>query len=421
MLGSIFVINDMFFSIRLQEMEFKLIDYRNSSKNIDHMALVASYNLQKMRYENLISNDKADLQEVLIRSMMQKKDEAKIIKSDRYGIFLKPALFYMNIMRSLLGKDKIKTVTKNQRGNFELDYAYYLERNLIFKKSIDNYNYAMKKSEFMENVRVGIQLHQGYCHALSGNYKEAKRKYNKIIKNYGNKEIGITATLLLWYLEKFEKEQKRIIANNDSDYIKSTKLLNLMAYDKALALLEKIEYSSSKKSLLQIRYYKALCFEKLGKKNRAVEIYINLITSQPQSEFSKSANRRLYMISHFSQKDPKLKYISKKINLRYNDTVLNEIMKVKKITNPELRNQKDIEVINPKLLKKAETFIASFENKKQDRNGNIMTGNVIINMKNGDVLVGLVIKSVNNKITLKTSIGIISINKSDVLTFKKKR
>ncbi len=404
-----FTLNDINMTIRFKEMKIYLQKSDREESSIDHIRLVMKYNLYKQMYDERITQDKADVSEFKIDSLLKEKSIYDKIKIPKYEYMSVPALYLINFNRFLLGKESIRDYIDQDSVSY-IEIAYYYERNNYYTKALENYEKALATGNLDRSIRASIMLHQGFCYALLGDYEKAKNHYNRIINTYSSESVAITATILLRYLEGFHSEHKKILNMEKDSISKSEKLYKLLAYKESLAVLNKEESSAKPSQLARIRYYKARCYNELGRTKKSVNTYLRVITSSPASEYARLSNRRIYIIGSRLSNDNNIKKTAVKLNSVLKDEILDSMIiretNIKSDITPEIDINK---------IKIAEDLAGKIKNLLSVKRIIDYTGQKIrIKTVGGNIFIGSVIKSDYSNISMMTIIGRIKVKRNKI-------
>ena len=400
--------NNTNITLRHAELKNLLHEMDRSEGTVEHIGLIATFSLHKQLYERRISQDRVDSVEQMIHSLLLQRENNTKHKSPGSGLHTQIFIKLINFNRWILGKSPLRLSSGNRQDMTDIDIAYYYERNFLFSKAIDAYRKAIKRNRYSSAILSSILLHQGYCYALSGQNKKAKNNFHIIIKSYNLESGAITATILLRYIDGFTAERKRVQESRAAPLVKSENLVNLLAYEKALNILEKIEYSADPADISRIKYYKARCFAGLGENEAAVETYLGIITSSPSSRYARLSNRKIYMIGARAGGDNQVQRIAKKINTRLKDPVLTDMiarhteLPAPSQAVPDVRPVK----IKKRLLKRIEEF--SRTDDTLFRPGRFL----VIRTSDGNIFKGKYIEMTDTCICLQTSIGRIDVKRN---------
>jgi tetratricopeptide (TPR) repeat protein len=406
----LFFINDIVISIRLNELQANLLKENQSESSMDHIGLVATYQINKNIYEKNLSQENADALEAKIISLV--KSEGKdypAVNPTKYKIISQPALLIINLNRGIIGKAPLAYHQSSDQYMADLDLAYYYERNFLFSRAITQYDNTLNRN-IDSSLRASILLHQGYCYALSGLNDKAMNNYTTIINKYGNENSAITAAILSRYLEGFKLARERVLSSKADPLLRSQDLVSLLAYEQALKILEDEELRADPGDIPRIRYFKARCFTGIGKPEKAVENYLQVIASSPYSQYAKYSNRKLFLIGSRAGGENNIIKISEQLNNKLNDPIMSEMIQNMK-DNPEPAvDVSKLEKINisKNLLEKVDKFT---EDKEKPA---AISKFYVIQTSDGNTFKGTLIEQNEKEIALQTSIGRINVKRDKI-------
>jgi tetratricopeptide (TPR) repeat protein len=406
--GYLIFVNKIVISIRLNELKNYLQETDKNEGGIDHIALIATYEIHKKIYEERMSQDDADTAENKLSSLSLPIQADKTESLELDNIISLPALYMINFNRRILGKPPVTLKRSDDRQYKVLDEAYYHERNFMFKHAIALYDKALENHTFSSRYRSSILLRQGYCYALAGYNDMAMKNYNTIIRDYSQESSAITASILIRYLEGFTLARERVLLGESNPVLKSRKLVNLLAYEHALKIIEEIEIKTAPSELPSIRYFKARCYSGLGDPEKAVENYLMVITSAPDSPYAKYSNRKLYMIGKSAGGDNKIIALSKNINKKLNDPVFEEIISTGKDSSADWNA-----IIDPITVNVPDSLKDKVENLTSNK-ALIKDTFLVIITSDGNTFKGKLIEKNIDYISLETSIGRIDVKRDKI-------
>lgn len=414
----LFFINDIVISIRLNELNANLLEQDKRESSLDHIGLVATYQIHKDIYEKKLTQENADAIEGKIVSLL-KNEERHIpaIHRTKYRIISRPALWIINFNRRVIGKTPLTYHRLPDRNLADLDVAYYYERNFLFNRAIELYEKALKNNAIDSSLKVSILLHQGYCYALAGMNDKAMNNYSTIINKYSQESSAITATILLRYLEGFKLARERVLSSKADPLLRSQELVNLLSYKQALDILEDAKNKAAPADIPRIKYFIARCYTGLGKPEKAAENYLQVIAGSPSSPYARYSNRKLYLVGSRAGGENPITEISKQLNKKLKDPVLSEMIQ-NQADNSELTdNVEKIKMnnISKDLLDKVSKFTE--DNEKSASAGNYL----VILTSDGNTFKGNLIEQNEKEIALQTSIGRINVKRNKItrITVKK--
>ncbi len=406
----LFLINEIVISIRLNELRSSLQDIDRREGGIDNIGLVSTYEIHKKLFENRISQDEADAIEQRIHSLMILKKSKPPPLDVVYSIISFTALAVINFNRMILGKMPLPYYPGDVSGHVTIDLAYYYERNFHFERAIELYDKSIAGTNLNSSLRAGVLLHKGYCYALSGYNAEARGNYLSVINKYSNESSAITATILLGYLEGFRLARERVLNSKEDPLRTSQNLVNLLAYKQALSILKTAESGARQEDLPGLQYLKARCFAGMGDTGKAVENYLQVITSSPESRYAAFSNRKLFMIAS-SGGDEKIQKMSIELNSIFNDPVLSRMIEdTEKIKTGSNKQENQVKIEIPADLKARVDNFISTKNESALKTSRYF----IIFTSDGNIFKGTLIEQTADHIAIMTSIGRIDVRKDRV-------
>jgi hypothetical protein len=407
----LFFINDIVISIRLNELEANLLKQDQTESNMDHIGLVATYQINKNIYEKNLSQENADALEAKVISLVKIEGrDYPIINPIKYKIISHPALLMINFNRGIIGKAPLIYHQSIDQHIADLDVAYYYERNFLFRRAIEQYGNALRNRNIDSSLRASILLHQGYCYALAGLNDKAMYDYSTIINKYGNENSAITAAILSRYLEGFKLARERVLSSKADPLLRSQDLVSLLAYEQALKILKDEELRADPGDMPRIRYFKARCYTGIGEPEKAAENYLQVIISSPYSQYAKYSNRKLFLIGSRAGGENNIIKISEQLNNKLKDPVLSEMIQNQK-DNPEPGlDVKKLEKINisNNLLEKVDKFTEEKEGSPA------ISKYYVILTSDGNTFKGTLIEQNEKEIALQTSIGRINVQRDKI-------
>ncbi|MDY6935475.1 MAG: hypothetical protein SVZ03_14775 [Spirochaetota bacterium] len=434
--------NDINKHIRIKELKIFLQRSNREDNNLDHIGLVMKYRLQKRLYEDQITQTDVNMTEMRVNAILSEETIDKRISLPKYKILSIPAVSVINFFRSLIRKSPIRDLEED-KSNLYLDISYYYERNKYYTKALELYEKALGEGGLKRTKIAGIFLHQGFCHSILGNYKEAREKYITIIKEYGEESIAVTAAILLRYLDGFRSEVERVL-NSESDSLgKGEKLYKLIAYKESIDVLKKIEKGGSASERSRVQFFKGRCLEELAQKEEAVETYQKIIMGDYKSRYAKLANSRIYIIGSLVHNGSKIKQLAVKNNELIKDVSFtkavsdtSEIYKSTGIENSLTQStvfkdsfmeiDKNFSSIDDEKLKSYDNAIKKIDEKIEEEKKRKLIGKIKrkpvkikVYTDDGNVFVGRVVKETRDYMRLKTIIGGVKINKNKIIKREK--
>ena len=405
-------VNDSLMQLRAKELRLHLMENAYNGVSLNHFSLISEYENSKNLYTNKISED-------LYEKQMANLEIVKNIESaENYSLELagnlseRISLRFVNTLRFVLGKNMIQNIGQSDYYRY-LYSAYYYEKNYLFEKAILDYEKA-----YLENtdpvLRAGILLHQGFCYAMISETARANEKYSRVMQNYNGSEVAVTASILQQFLYGFQAERDRLLADGKVSVAKTKKLISLFAYIDAWDMIENVEKLPGNNSL-ELMYYKAVLLEKQGKKKDSVNLYLKVILSDQYSDYAKKSNRNLYFMGKRSG-DSNLVETSVQINSTLQDPELTKYIKSKryKMQGMDFELEYDTAEIGSEIYN---TFQNQIEKESNDieKTKKKVRRKVIVITASDDQISGVVESEDHARLILNTSIGKITIQKSEII------
>ncbi|MBN2402562.1 MAG: hypothetical protein JXN64_09180 [Spirochaetes bacterium] len=414
----LFLINDIVISIRLNELRANLLAQDKSERSMDHIGLIATYQINKEIYEKNLSQEKADALEAKVVSLVKSEGgNYPTVNAVKYKILSRPALVFINFNRRIIGKPPLVYYKLPEQYLADLDLAYYYERNFFFSRAIEQYEKVLKNKNIDNTLRASILLHQGYCSALSGFNIRAMHIYSTIIKDYSSENSAVTAAILSRYLEGFKLARERVLASNADPLLMSQDLVALLSYEQALKILEEEEKRAGSGDIASIKYYKARCFTGIGQPDKAVENYLQVIVASPSSQYAKYSNRKLFLIGSRAGGENDIVKLSKQLNNRLNDPVLSGMIQEQEDEPVPAADLNKPEKINiPESLLEKIDKISEIQEKPAKA-----SSYMIINTSDGNTFKGTLIEQNEKEIALQTSIGRINVKREKIINITVKQ
>ena len=406
--------NEVIISVRLEDFKTYLQNLDRDEGGVDHIVLVATYEIHKKIYEERITQDTADLIEQKLNTLSLSVNNITPQTLNIYGIFSYPAVEMINFNRRILGKPPVKYNRKTGYDFKDLDLAYYYERNFLYKAAASQYDRALRNKNLSVTLKASILLRQGYCCALTGNTEKAMNNYQAVITDYSQESSAITASILIRYLEGFRLARERVLVDEKDPVLKSQKLVSLLAYKDALDIINSTELKSDPKDFPRINYFKARCYSGLGQPEKAVENYLRVITSAPESPYAKYSNRKLFLIGTSAGGNNRILEMSKQLNKKLDDQILTGMINVQDEKTLTPAGAEDLIKFNiPVPLQEKVAKMTAAGKPGKDIHLVILTSD-------GNTFRGKLIEKKSDIISLQTSIGKIDVKRDKITKITEK-
>ena len=418
-------------------LKISLLRVAFEEQSASHFYLIAKYRLAKKLYQKKLQHSESHLLETKLDALFLQPETTWNIQELKapWPVFI----YLVNLLRSLTGKEELD-LNNQLAHNGYLSLAYFFEKNRLYEKALFLYNRSLASLPKAHPERSGVLLHQGFCHAILGNYQEAKKHYLKVINAHVHEKTALTAALLLQYLEGFQKEKMKILSAPSGALEKSEKLLDILAAKDALKLIESLPApSAALRSSME--YLKARALEESGQTKKALEIYQSVIEREPRHKVSRRANERIFLIAARSLDAQDIIALTLRNNEKIQDEnlpkMIDTYLKIQSLSgkNDEyfktLSKSNNLVSYETLLLDKSGLF--QYLNKKIIHRPLVLEPltqlgqttakevKVKIITRKYDILNGILITADQNTITIKNVMGVLKINRRDILEYREER
>ncbi|RME90898.1 MAG: tetratricopeptide repeat protein, partial [Candidatus Hydrogenedentota bacterium] len=173
-------------------------------------------------------------------------------------------------------------VDEYPRVSLLLEKGFFAEKLKQFPEAILHYTEALSlKPDKLATSYA--KLHRGYCYAILGKNKKAKKDLKFVIKKAPAKEMKLAAKFLLQELNKKEKKQQKIALLQGVK--QGIAYLKIMEFNKAINVFTK---ELKKEKTAKVYYYRGQSYENLGKFKKAVRDYQQAVKLNPTSVYGKA-------------------------------------------------------------------------------------------------------------------------------------
>ncbi len=433
LVGCIIFFNDVNIQIRMREVKLFLQRSNRSDNSIDHIGLVMKYRLHKDMYENRISNDELNIAEVRVNSILGGLERENSISTVKYRYASVPVAYMINFIRCLIGMPPLREPDEVPE-TAGIDTAYYFERNRLYHRAIEEYQKILKEGVADRTLKAGVLLHQGYCYSILGDYEDAKRLYIRVIKDFGDINVAVTAALLLRYIEGFRSEIERVVKNEKDSIEKGEKLYKLIAYRESIDVLNRVEKTVPRSEKAHIEYIRGRTFEELGDTGRAVDIYQDIVMDDTSSRYAREANMRIFIVGGLSAENMKVRELAMKNSVMLNDAAFGKLVEESErfasgdkdgaLFTPESVKLPHDEGENAQILareKKISMMISKVEEKITGGDTPVKSTvqppakrGVKIYTIDGNIFTGTLVSESGSSVTVRTPFGDITIEKSRI-------
>jgi TonB family protein len=306
--------------IRFQELDKTLYRIAHQQDINKSLNMLAKYSIIKRRMERGYE-DSADYSVeskvmAVIASEFLKDDPRKL---SAWNYFNPVVRISINVLRLLMGKAQIAE-TENIKDNQELEVAYFYERNRRYDKALSMYVSILKAKKHTPETESYILLHKGFCESMNGDLEKARVSYEDIIARFADTEASITAWKLLDFINKVDDELTVTRQSKDLSIGYAKKLYLLMDYKNAITVFSEVEKTAKDSGVIaEAVFLKGRCHEELGEAALAVDNYRRLLKEYPDTKWAMEANRRVYILGEFYERDKQITQIAMARLQKYRD------------------------------------------------------------------------------------------------------
>ncbi len=335
-------VNNVIIKFRLHEFEGKLERLSEEQAEASSVNFLGRFQLIKSRVEN-----KKSMNDVKNEIKFQMLDGDRLKSNVEYSLPERAVLSFVKGVRLLMGKTSDEKEDVNVEQNKSLELAIYYERKRNYHKAIEIYKKILL--EYVPpSLRTNVLLHLGFCEGLIGQFKMAKRSLNKIINNplSQTKNYWSVSKKLYREIDKLEKRTSFLLKQELGDLEKGKQLLMVGNAKVAEDFLEVFveQKGMSEYEEMEGNYYLGRVKEDLGKSAEAVKYYQRVLIKKPASTWAKEANRRLYVMGKFYDKDKGLTKVAEHNIKLFGDTSFVKNLKQFEAKEGDALNQRVIEV-----------------------------------------------------------------------------
>ncbi|MBL8026272.1 MAG: TonB family protein [Fibrobacteres bacterium] len=255
----------------------------------------------------------------------------------------------MNGIRLLMGKGISSDDEKSKQDNKELEVAYFYERNRRYDKSLEMYKAILKAKKHSADMVAVIELHKGFCEAMSGDFTTARKTFEDVIAQNPDSETATVAWRLLDFMNTMDDERAAMSETGETSLEYGKKLYLLMEYRKAISVLA--DFATKSKNVTELAeavFLKGRSHEELGDPAMAIDAYREVISKYGNSTFAQEANRRIYILGEFYERDKDITNIALQRLKEYKDesffdelNTYSEIVEESKVTDEARLKQRE--------------------------------------------------------------------------------
>ncbi|MFH0918934.1 MAG: AgmX/PglI C-terminal domain-containing protein [Fibrobacterota bacterium] len=306
--------------IRFQELDKTLYRIAHQQDLNKSLNMLAKYSIIKRRMERGYEDSADYAVESKVMAVIASdflKDEPRNLSAWNY---LNPIVrIGMNLLRVIMGKSQMAE-TEKIKDNQELEVAYFYERNRRYDKALSMYVSILKAKKHSSDIEAYIILHKGFCESMNGDMEKARASYEDVIARFADTEAAVTAWTLLDFINKVDDELTEIRKNQAPTIAYGKQLYLLMDYKNAITVFSEIEKSAKDPRVLsEAVFLKGRCHEELGEAALAVDNYRRLLNDYPETKWATEANRRVYILGEFYERDKQITQIAMARLQKYRD------------------------------------------------------------------------------------------------------
>lgn len=308
-------------SLQIHLLEMQLLLQRDAylEDGLGQTSMAAKFINQMKLYRQQISRAQADEQEHALGSIhsqnMQVKQDWLLAKNmlDAANI---PVI---NFVRRMLGQVELPH-GRDVRLYDRLEDAYALERAKEYENALLVYGQIMTDRQALDNRQISlIALHQGFCLAVLGDTTQARQKFREVMQNESRSNLGVTASILIAYLDAMVLESQQIRRQGLTD---ARRLTDLLQCEAAASALDRYQPVSDEEKA-EVSFLRGRCLEERGLKDRAAMQYFRAVKTAKKSITARDANRRLFMVgAQVTQGGRNLQGIARDLNRHLQDSTL---------------------------------------------------------------------------------------------------
>jgi TonB family protein len=324
--------NEAIIQYRMDEYNRAMETLSQISNSSHALNMLARFELIKKR------QNQPDEDETALEVRMQSLAAGKLLVTEKKEATLKSRVIgaAIHTVGFILGKKRSKTDVPNLVQQ-DLEAAYFFERSRKYDKAIEIYSKGLEDPNLSPEVAATLILHRGFCASLTGEYHKAKEDFDKVPGLVPESEEAHVAMKLREMTQALEDQVRLARDSKQAPFAAGRQLFLLANYAEAAKSLQKVFSSPTADSAqkIQSRFLYGRSQEELGQDSDAVLTYRTLISSAPNSEEAKKANRRLYVLGKFYSNDEDLAKAALKKIEQYQDFKFINSLKTLDVPRPK--------------------------------------------------------------------------------------
>lgn len=312
--------------IRFQELDktlYKIAHQQDLNKSLN---MLAKYSIIKRRMERGAETSEDYTVESKVMAVISGdyfKEEPRQL--NRWNYIHPIARIGINAIRLLMGKS-VQAEAEADKENKELEVAYFYERNRRYDKALEMYDNILKAKKHTPETESYIILHKGFCESMVGDLGKARDSYEDIIKRFPESEATVVAWRLLDFINTVDDELGEAKKGKAVTLPYAKKLYLLMDYKNAITVFSELENSLKEKSdagskaqIAEAVFLKARSHEEMGESGLAIENYRQLLKDYGDTPWALEANRRIFILGEFYERDKEITKIALARLKKYQD------------------------------------------------------------------------------------------------------
>jgi len=308
-------------SLQIHLLEMQLLLQRDAylEDGLGQTSMAAKFINQMKLYRQQISRAQADEQEHALGSIYYQNEKIQqdwVLAKNMLDAANIPVI---NFVRRMMGQTELPQGRDVQLYD-RLDEAYALERAKEYDNALLVYGQILAERQELDSRQMSlIALHQGFCLAVLGDTTPARQKFREVMQNESRSNLGVTASILIAYLDAMVVESQRIREQGLTD---ARRLTDLLQCDAAASVLDHYQPVSNEEKA-EVSFLRGRCLEERGLKDKAAMQYFRAVKVAKRSLIARDANRRLFMVgSQVTEGGRPLQVIARDLNKHLHDSTL---------------------------------------------------------------------------------------------------
>lgn len=307
LLGLSILFNYSVVEVRLDDLNSILSQAAKSQAEDKALGMLAKYELIKRRMERRAeTSDDYELETRVQAILMSGGSDEKTPPMSRV-ILKKPARIVLSFIRMLMGKE-LRAYEEDVSKERELiEVGYFWERNRHYDRAISIYQKILGTKDLNKGLQRYVMLHNGFCLSMVSKYRESKAMYEEVIREFPDSEAAVIAWKLLDFIDQISTRLTSINKRSMSDFERGKNYYLLMDYRGAIKSFSKLLRGNKRfTNRAEALFLKGRSHEELGENHEAQQEYQEIIKNHSSSKWAKEANRRMYILGEFYERDQEM-------------------------------------------------------------------------------------------------------------------